>query len=307
MRRAPKPLRSLAVLTERSAIPSRSSVPASTSHKVKLSSTERARLRRIARRAVETEVMTSADVRAVSSSLHDAWVDAPIPTGAYGEEGMVKRAIKPPPTLAKHRGNYLRSQEAGRAIDIPDGGVSYNPTEESHRRLLSLALEEEEARLKKEAEDEERTKALSEVKNARSISLGEEYVNGMRIGPGEGLEVDATEEPRVVKPTRRKTQAERNKALRLRQASQLEADETRRKKMVKSIASVPALRSSIEKREKRLTEAGRVSSLAKKERERLGLEGGEKIGKHRVGKGGVAVQLGEDLAETLRQVKVSTH
>jgi electron transfer flavoprotein alpha subunit len=48
-----------------------------------------------------------------------------------------------------------------------------------------------------------------------------------------------------------------------------------------------------------------LAKVVKKEKERMGLEGGEKIGKYKVGKGRVDVQLGEDLAESLRQIKVS--
>lgn len=40
-------------------------------------------------------------------------------------------------------------------------------------------------------------------------------------------------------------------------------------------------------------------------RETRGLSGGEKVGKHRIKTGEVEVQLGEDLSENLRGLKVS--
>ncbi len=255
--------------------------------------------------------LSSADVKKAGiCQLRDAWTESVPATSKFGEEGMIKRPVKPPPTLAKHRENYLSSQvEAGRGTELPEAGVSYNPTAESHQRLLELAVEEEEERLRQETADEERIKALGEVVNARrtATALEREYADGMIVGPGEvdnASVVDEEEEERTVKPTRRKTQAGRNKAIRLREASRLASLEARQKKTLRSISAVPALKSTLEKREKGLVEAERLAKLAKRERERLGLEGGEKVGKWRVGKGSVAVQLGEDLAETLRQVKV---
>ena len=212
--------------------------------------------------------------------------------------------------MAKHRANYLWSQvEGGRATEIPEGGISYNPSAESHQRLMDMAVEEEEKRLKKEAEEAERIRELGEVVNARKAALpGEEYADGMVVGPGEieaGSVSDAEAgEQRIVKPTRRKTQAMRNKTFRRREAARLAELEARQKKLHKSVSAVPGVKSTLEKRDRRRIEADRLAKLAKKERERLGLAGGEKIGKHRVAKGSVAVQLGEDLAETLRQIKV---
>ena len=316
MRRAPRPLRSLSILSERSAVPSLASrLAPSSSRKTKVSCTEKARLRRIARRdtvAHDGSGLGSADVRkGASSHLKDAWIEVdPGATGEYGEKGMIKRNVKPPPTLAKHREIYFSSQvESGRAVDIPEGGVSYNPSAESHQRLLELAVEEEEERLRKEAGDEERIRQLGEVVNARRATYaGEEYAVGMAVGPGEvgaGSGDEVADERRIAKPTRRKTQAERNRALRHREAARLAELEGREKKLRKSISAIPALASTLEKREKMKGGAERLAKLARRERERLGLVGGEKVGKYRVGKGTVVVQMGEDLAETLRQVKVS--
>lgn len=278
---------------------------------------EKARLRRIARRdtiAPDGTGLGSAEVKkACPSSLWDAWIAPdPGPVGEFGEEGMIKRTVKPPPTLAKQREIYLSSQvEGGRGTEIPEGGVSYNPTAESHQRLLEFAVEEERERLRNEEAEAERIKALGEVVNARRTAVsGDEYAPGMVVGPGElvarsSSETEEEGEERQVKPTRRKTQAERNKALRLREAVRLAKLESRQKKILKSISAVPAFQSTLEKREKAMAEAEWLAKLAKKERERMGLQGGEKVGKYWVRKGSVSVQLGEDLAETLRQVKVS--
>ena len=250
-------------------------------------------------------------MKKTTSELQDAWTEsAPIRVASdFGSEGMIRPTVKPPSTLQRRRELYLSSQvQGGRALEAPEGGVSYNPSAESHQRLLEMAVDEEKERLLKEAKDEERIRALSEVVNARRQAVGgNELVDGMAIGPGDaGSDAEASEaaEERRTKPTKRKTQAQRNKKLRARETARLAALESTQRRIIKSIASVPALQSSLEKREKALAEADRLAKMAKRERERLGLEGGEKVGKHRVGKGSVAVQLGEDLAETLRQIKV---
>ena len=311
MRRAPKPLRSLAVLSERSAIPSLSSRPVA-SARTKVASAEKARLRRIARRNItgtEGEELGSADVKKSASQLRDAWLGTgPETKGDFGEEGMRKRAVKPPTTLTKRREIYVSSQvEGGRAIELPEGGVSYNPTAESHKRLLDLAVKEEMERLRMETVDAERIKALGDVVNARrAASFGEDHVGGMVVGPGEVDTVDSEVEGEgfTVKATRRKTRAERNKTLRQREAVRTAEHEASQKKLLRSVASAPAVKASLDKRAKEMIEAERWARLAKREGERFGLQGGEKIGKHRLGKGSVAVQLGENLAESLRQIKV---
>ncbi|ORY26491.1 ribosome biogenesis protein Nop53/GLTSCR2 [Naematelia encephala] len=320
LRRAPKPLRSLAVLSERSAVPSITSRPVPSSSlssgpSKRLSAAEKARLRRIARRS--DEATSSADMKALPiTSLRDAWTAEAepqvIPPGAFGEETIVKRIVKPPRTLAQQREIRAVQIELGRGVEIPEGGVSYNPTAESHGRLLELAVEEEKARLQKEAEEERKIALLAGSVDARKQHVdGEDFAEGMRVGPGytEGEEEEEGEEEgdSVVKQTKtkRKTQAQRNKALRQRELARLEALEKEQRRLARSVEtlSLASIQGTLAKRDRRAKEAERLAKLAKRERERLGLAGGEKIGKHRVKKADVTVQLGEDLAESLRQVK----
>lgn len=317
LRRAPKPLRSLAILNERSAIPSLTSKniqPSTSSKKTKVSGAEKERLRRIARRtaiASDGTGMGSAEVKTVKTAAADAWIDKAKLTaeGGFGEEAMNKPIVKAPITIARQREIYLQSQVEGqRGLETPDEGTSYNPSANSHARLISAAVEEELAQLEREGKEAERIALLGEVVIARKAQLAiEEHAMGMKIGPGE---VDSDEDEveagpsRVVKPTKRKTQAQRNKAARNKEIAQLEAMEKTQKRLLREIGGLGGLKASAEKKMKQAAEAERLAKLAKKERERLGLQGGEKIGKHRVAKGRVTVQLGEDLAESLRQIKV---
>ena len=325
LRRAPKPLRSLAILNERSAVPSLTSKsiipPTSSASKTKsrISSAEKERLRRIARRtAVDPDgITTSAEIKTVGPALTDAWNTASaraVPVGEFGEEGIVKAKVKTPITIARQREIYLSNQVAGgRGLETPDQGTSYNPKEADHTRLIELAVEEEKAQLAREAAEEERIRVLGEVKNARRQHAdGDEfeYAPGMKVGPGEIDEDDVSEDddedaagPSKTKAQKRKTQAQRNKAKRLKEQARLDAIEKTHKRLVASIGGLKGVQANLEKREKQMAEAERLAKLAKKQRERMGLEGGEKVGKHRVVKPRVTVQLGEDLAESLRQVK----
>jgi len=320
LRRAPKPLRSLAILNERSAVPSLTSKhiqPSTSAKKTKVSGAEKERLRRIARRAIIASDGTglgSAEVKTVKKADTDAWiVKAKLKAkGGFGEDEMNKQTVKAPVTIARQREIYMKSQVEGqRGLETPDEGTSYNPSANSHARLISAAVEEELAQLEREGKEAERIALLGEVVIARKAQLAiEEHAMGMIVGPGEiDSDDDETAEAgpsRVVKATKRKTQAERNKKARNKEIAQLEAMEKTQKRLLREIGGLGGFKASAEKKMKRAAEAERLAKLAKKERERLGLQGGEKIGKHRVAKGRVTVQLGEDLAESLRQIKVSS-
>ena len=317
LRRIAKPLRSLAVLSERSAVPTLTSrsiaASSSTSKKAKISTKEKDRLRRIARKALPIDGEAhSADVRILSNIKSDAWkvTAATRPAGGFGEEGMVKRVPKAPVTLHRKREIYYTNQVEGHnALEKPGGGTSYNPSAERHSKLIDEAYEEEQALLAREAKDAKRAKGGEEILAARRAPVEGEYAAGMTIGEGEaasGSEVDGGGEDELTKKTsKRKTQAQRNKAARLKAAAQLVKAQALQKKLLKSIGgSSHDLTKAAEEKRVAMAEAERLAKFVRREKERMGLKGGEKIGKWRVGREKVDVQLGEDLAETLRQIKV---
>lgn len=328
MKRQPKPLRSLAVLSETTAIPSLTSrsKTASTKKAKPLSKSEKVRLRRIARKEVadDEEHVGAADIK-VDSSLptEDAWDEpAPalvVPGSEFGEEGMIKSKVKAPRTLAEQRRLRQGRLENGLQLldETPEAGTSYNPTAESHAALMEKAIQEELALLKKEADQAEQIRELGEVVVSRRMvdadgSMGE-YAEGMRVDSlsDSESEVDPTasdsSKPLPKKPTVRKTQAQRNKALRRHEAAQALERENRMKSIHKNLgaSAVAKIKKEAEARLAEMREKEQMAVLVKKEKERMGLEGGEKIGRFKVGTKRVDVQLGEDLAESLRQVKVS--
>ena len=137
----------------------------------------------------------------------------------------------------------------------------------------------------------------------------EGVAEGMKVGAGEvesddedeGMEVD----PATRKIPGRKTQAQRNKTIRLREAKRLAAIEETNRKLHKSLVHVPSFSKSIDSTLSAREQAIQMKELVRKAKAKRRLEGGEKIGRHRVAKRDIAVQLGDDLAESLRQVKVS--
>ncbi|KAL1405342.1 hypothetical protein Q8F55_008973 [Vanrija albida] len=309
--KAKKPLRSLAVLQERSAVPSLTARTAAPIKKV--TAKEKNRMRRIARRTIDAT--SSADVRKTDTSgLKDAWASksaAPAPAGGFGAEGMFTPTVKAPITIARQRKIRLEAIASQRADEVPVTGTSYNPAAEAHAALIGEALEEELARLEAEKKADEAAAVLGQVVESRRATVREatdNFVDGMKVGRGdvdededdEALDADA---PAPKKPTKRKTQAQRNKAARAKAAAQALKDEKIRKKLERETAAAKTFSKSAEERRQAAEAARQLRKVAAEQRERLGFSGGEKIGKHRVAKGAVTVQLGEDLAESLRQVK----
>lgn len=314
--RVKKPLRSLAVLNEKSAMPSLTSRAVAPKKKPDVTAKEKARIRKIARRTVDDK--TSADVRKTDlSTLRDAWgeedeEEVELPADGFGVEGMVKPRVKAPQTIEEQRQQRLEIAAAQLAADLPVAGVSYNPAVEAHTKLIEAAAEEERKRLAAEEREAERLRLLGEVvasRRAIDTEISDTHVDGMTVGRGDGVDSDEDEESEddepalVKKPTKRKTQAQRNKAKRAKEAAQAQKDEARRKKLERAIPGAKSLGKSVEARQKAIEEAKRLRKLAKEKRERAGYAGGEKVGKFRVPEQAVPVQLGEDLAESLRQVK----
>ena len=318
MRRAPKQLRSLAILDERSAVPSLT-VKSTTAPKTPkpISKSEKTRLRRIARKELvdpDADAPTSNLAVGSITPQSDAWEKEKVTVkkGTFGEETMVVRKVKAPKTVAEQRA--MRRARLGLQMELPDDGTSYNPRAESHAALMERAIAEEMELLRREKDTEERMKELAEVVNSRkAVGRTGEFADGMLVDQldgddGEsGSELDPADIPLPKKQTVRKTQAQRNKALKKRAAAEAEERERKQRAIHKQLgaSAVYEIEKAGKERLEEMNKKDQATKAARKEKERLGLEGGEKIGKWNVPKGRVEVQLGEDLAESLRQLKVS--
>lgn len=323
--RPKKQLRSLAILSERSAIPSLSPRTTFATSTPKVRPQEKARLRRIALREHRPEGQSASQIPTVlSTASADAWATDPkfkLP-GGFGEDVITAtKNPKFPVTMQRRREAMHGAIVDGRTVDLPEAGTSYNPTLESHKSLIDRAVEEEKTKLVHEALDLQRIQERGLViENRKGKERIGEYAEGMIVGPGEetiieiGEGEDETlpegegegEEENKKKVSKRKTQAQRNKAIRLRDLAEAEKIAKQQSKLAKSIGSLTMFKKAEQERAKKHEEAAKLRKEMKADREAEGIfRGGERIGKYTVKKGDVAVQLGEDLAETLRQVKVS--
>jgi nucleolar protein 53 len=247
--------------------------------------------------------------------------------GGFGEDFINKPAPQTPSTLARARLLRARAIAAGKLSkivgELPDAGTSYNPTQESHSALLESAVQEELAKLEAEAKVEAEVAGLGQVVVNRDNGKGMEfeYAEWMSVGPGEvdvgsdaaseidseGEEADGVEAGKGSTMPGRKTQAQRNKALRRKLAEQERLAQAAQKRLNASAGSLASFKRAEEARLAAQAEALKIKRQLRAEKEAEALvhmRAGEKVGKYKVPKGDVAVQLGEDLAETLRQIKV---
>ncbi|TFK32719.1 ribosome biogenesis protein Nop53/GLTSCR2 [Crucibulum laeve] len=313
-------LSSTRILAERSAVPAVFSRPSTaTKRKAALSYEEKDRLRKIAKRPRKgpfnavmhpTEFAAGSAVIELSeavkaSGTYDAWDEDEETEDEDIELGMDtvrKRKIKPP----THQ--HPKSRIEIPAIVAPHQGASYNPPAEAHQELLMQAAEIEIQRLK----DQEK---LAEVK--KKIEAGALRVvadQDESMAPGMTLDAaDADEEEEVAEPdeqgipkkkaTVRKTKAQKHKAAKQLAEKRALADRAARKRLLASIPGAKTFRKT----------NSQIMSAREKEQEqrRLTLEeklkkkglAGQRLGRHKVPEGEVEVQLGEDLAESLRGLK----
>jgi nucleolar protein 53 len=207
-----------------------SSAPAK---KQKLNAADKERLLRIARKKVvgsdgfgAGSAVISAGPAARGENLRDVWSEVdfvPEPAeGEWGREGRPAPKPKAPKALARQRQLLLKHTE--KALPVPHEGMSYNPKLESHQELLDNAVREELARLKKEEEEAKMVQAVS------GFILQPQFVPGvapgMKVADGDETAMENEDEDGdvensvavVTKGQKRKTQRDRNKAQRAREA-----------------------------------------------------------------------------------------
>ncbi len=217
----------------------------------------------------------------------------------------------------------------------PHEGSSYNPPLTSHEELLRAANDVEEQKLKG-VDELEAMKAKME--KARRVAYAEGVVH-IAVGVAPGMTVpevvdqaeeeeereDGVEPLPPKKMPERKTKQQRKKAEKLRaEVRRLRpsvcsicasltiglqkralAEKAARKRMLASVDSVKTFRKCIT-RDLATRERLRGQREAQmREKLRQGLAG-QKVGKHKVPEGEIAVQLGEELSESLRALKVRT-
>ncbi|KAF7289443.1 Ribosome biogenesis protein NOP53 [Mycena chlorophos] len=290
-------LTSTRILKERSAVPAVFSRPSTATKKRKanLTAEEKDRLLRISKRPRKgpfNSVVDPTEFGSGSASMelsaavkqsggYDAWAQEEPVEVKDGLETVQPKKIKPP----QH--SHPRDAIEVPAIVAPHAGTSYNPPAVAHTELLQNAVEIEE---KREAEAIKLAKEKAKFDRARETAVESEPGGrpGMLV-PDIVDDADDDEEAEVIpkQMPQRKTKAQRNKAARLLAEKRALADKARRKRELAIVNDIRQLRKSANE-----TRAFREQQQT-----------GKKLGKHRVPVGEVDVQLGEDLSETLRELK----
>ena len=213
------------------------------------------------------------------------------------------------------------------AVTEPHQGTSYNPPVDAHQELLLEAHEKERKRLREEQKIAEIKEKFSQLHQPTGTEDGIGTVPGMKldeVAPEEEEEEEQGGGQSIV-PSR-KTPARQTKKQRRRAAEQLALvwrlyisalsmsnpafqrrsleEKAARKRLAASVGEARTLRKASLKLMKMREEEKAQRRLAMKyQRRRRGLAG-QRLGKHVVPEGGVEVQLGEDLSESLRAMKV---
>ncbi|KZS96834.1 hypothetical protein SISNIDRAFT_463582 [Sistotremastrum niveocremeum HHB9708] len=330
-------LTSTKILSQRSAIPAvHSRTVQDPSKKLKLSKSEKERLakgRRIKGGIVDVERrVVDVNVEAVrASGTYDPWssTDALSPSP---EDEVSQNSKLPQPLPRTHNTITLPS------IPKPHEGTSYNPPVQSHQELLDEAVRREEERLR----EVEKWKGVKERMEEARRDVGEGDVDGGAEGmkvdvPGEGVEEDddgeeegeGEEGEKVEKSApARKTKQQRRKAAKAlaevhpppplpkhfkpttKQTANASYFSQKRAKLALSakrrqlshLSSLKSLRRSLSSTTASSTLDRQKKEEARKEKMKEGL-GGTRVGKWVVGEGGVDVLVGEELVESLRELK----
>ena len=332
-----KPLKSLMVLNQRSAVPTPSTK--FTNREKSVNYDDKKRLNAIAKKQMKgpfgakfknlsgsTIASQGLSKAAKEAGTYNLWDDA---KQAQDNElknlddnegfeivGKTKKTIKTPKVP-----HYDTKVEA---IETPHGGQSYNPSSEQHEELLRQAYDNE---LQRKLKADEAAQIRRKFQSSKATSNNESnLVNGMAID-SEGEEPVEDDDEESIEDNDNKTHDEqeldpesrdkkrieefrlakkkRKAALNLKK-EKLERD---RRAFLKSQKQTIHQASGISKALKKKVHNQQLRAQARKEvveAKRRGEGGfeGRRIGQHVVPKGEIDVQLGDDLSESLRGMKV---
>lgn len=246
---------------------------------------------------------------AVLAGKYDVWGAPSAPPRANEWlEPAQKTKIHKPRSMAHEP---LAEAKAMPAVDVPHPGASYNPDFASHDELIQAAYEQAKA-----AElDEEATRAL--MQQWQGVQRGKPTLGvdlDVDDGAGEsdadadadadaGAEEAADDAALSARHGVRKTQAQRRREARAK-AQYVQAQQRRKERQIRAMmAEMPAHMKHM--RREAQTRAAIVMQRRQAKAERLRREGlaGERVGKYTVPRRRVDVQTGDELSESLRQLR----
>ncbi|KAG8921290.1 hypothetical protein FRC03_002639 [Tulasnella sp. 419] len=338
-----KPLKSTMILAARSAIPSvssRSKAPSFALPKKaapgakRLSNEEKQRLLKIARRkhkgpfnsyvdptqfGAGSAIMTPSEA-VKESGKYDIWdedhsdeefvKDLQAKSSTLDEEDVREYLI---PLVKKLRVKPPKSDEALSSIEVkavqdPHQGTSYNPYVDAHQDLLKAAHEVE---VVKEAEHQKQEAIRETMRAAGQAPRIEDDSGalGMQIDiPNSDQEDEAEDaEPQstkvvTVRKQVTKTKQQRAKAARVREEKRLAAEKVAKKRFASSFSALKSIKRSVNAQLSASEKAAIERKLARRNRFKEGLTG-KRAGKYKVPKATIDVQLGDELADSLRGLK----
>ncbi|KAI8374210.1 ribosome biogenesis protein Nop53/GLTSCR2 [Radiomyces spectabilis] len=292
-----KPLRVDQILAERSAVPGLKSraVPKPTVTKGEPSKHQKHLVDKY-KRKLDNAVAPAAKKKSKNTRSYDLWSEEPAETTNEYLEPVKKH--KAPATLSQKPKAAIHQA----AVTIPDAGASYNPTEEEHLKLLKKAHDIEVEKLEAQKALDEQLAYRKELE-ALASEL-DETIALEELEEAAAAEAEAEDEDTPTKKAAkqaRKTTTERNREKRLRQERAIQAQRNQEKKIRQQIDRLKHIEADITTRTEELAQLLATKKQQKAEEEKQGLK---RVGKHYVQEMPVEVQLQDELAESLRQLKV---
>ncbi|KAG0020485.1 hypothetical protein BGZ81_009306 [Podila clonocystis] len=215
----------------------------------------------------------------------------------FVSEIVTKVAVKAPKSFKQ------KQKVAIPAVKESHPGSSYNPTMQDHQGLLRLAHNEElrllEAKEKLEAK-------LAYPKELDDMIAFDDQTGGLLEDSDEEEEEEDEEEENedgATKPKKnkgKKSIAERNRLARAAETLKKEQEIRRNKELMKQTNRVKEIIKTVEEEEAEMERKRLENEQKREEREKAGMK---RVGKFNIPKERIHVQLQDELAESLRQLK----
>ncbi|KAL5514609.1 hypothetical protein ACEPAG_1925 [Sanghuangporus baumii] len=315
-------------LTHRSAIPavfSRASAAPAKKY-IRITQEEKKRLLRIAQRKRQGPLNSIEDTTKLGqgsallepshavkqSGTYDVWASQVQGDPHANVDEEKKEFLLPPvekPSVKPPQVPSLREEISLPAVVPPHAGASYNPPATEYQELLRIAHEKAE---KAEQVSERYARVKDEMEKARKAEW-----SGTKPGVPIGMIVDnlekseeednnqSTEElPLPKKPPTRKTKQQRKKAEKLRAEKRALAERKHQRRLLASLSTLKSTRKSVDKTLSSGERTRMQRRLILQEKLRRSGLAGQRLGKHIVPEAEPEVQLGDDLSESLRGLKV---
>jgi nucleolar protein 53 len=248
----------------------------------------------------EDEARQQGPTALVGEENYDVWSSSPQAQSSASTLEEPKQRNKP----RKAPGTLLEVRTKDVALPLPDQGQSYNPAAEAHEALLSKALRkaqaEEEAR-RQELDYKQKWDAAAK-EQALTAKNDVERLLGMQVNAAEDEEESSDEEEDdeeapTKKLAKRKTKQQRAKAKKLKEEIRAREQVKASKRTRAQLQQLRALRQELLK-----VDEEHQANIAKRKEARQ-RRSDEKVGMFKLQKPEEEVQLGEDLAESLRGLK----